>query len=70
MTTYDSTREMVQAALAVGFEHVGGRGSECPVCKKAAEKDPKKGYGYKYAMRRFRKDGRSVRKCKCGHTAY
>ena len=68
--TYNSTTDMIKAAIAAGYEHVGGKGSECVVCKETAQKDPKAGRGYKYAMRRFRKDGRSVRKCKCGHAAY
>jgi hypothetical protein len=70
MKTYKSTTDMIKAAIAAGYEHVGGKGSECVACKQVALNDPKAGHAYKFAMRRFRKDNKSVRKCKHGHVAY
>jgi hypothetical protein len=61
MTTYKYTSDMIKAATKAGYIHIGGKGFECKACKEA------KRAGSKQNMRKFRKDGRTIMKCKCGH---
>ena len=54
--TYKYDSEMIAAAVAAGYKHVGGRGFKCNGC------------GNKTSMRKFIKNGRFTHACnKCGY---
>jgi hypothetical protein len=55
MKTYKYTSDMIKAAIAAGFTHVGGRGFKCNGCKS------------KGSARKFKKNGKTLLACKCGH---
>ena len=55
MKTYKYTSDMIKAAIATGFTHLGGRGLKCNGCKN------------KSSARKFKKNGNTMIACKCGY---